>query len=113
MMEKIAILWFHGLGDTEQGWSEIIQSEWEFPCDVKWRFPRAPVQSVDCNGGAPSTSWFNIDDIPVKVGAKEYEEDMKAAVSTAHKELDGLMGGRDGILAMLFGGGNDLECRVI
>jgi len=63
------IVWMHGLGDTEHGWSSITE-ELNLPKKLgacRYVLPRAPVQHVTCNG-EKDTSWFDMADLPI--GAK-------------------------------------------
>ncbi|CAD7966722.1 unnamed protein product [Amoebophrya sp. A120] len=100
---KIGIIWLHGLGDTEHGWQETLQSEWtdifaESHIDVQWRFPRASEQKVTANQGMRMTSWFDLEQIPVTVEkADTKEEDIASSVSFVHAEIDKLTAGSDKI----------------
>jgi lysophospholipase-2 len=50
----------------------------------RWLFPDAPLAPVTCNNGARSTSWFDIEDIPVTQNAKDYPADIEASVARIH-----------------------------
>jgi hypothetical protein len=39
---------------------------------ILWKFPDAPKAPVTCNQGYQMRSWFDIEDIPITVDAKDY-----------------------------------------
>ena len=41
---------------------------------ITWKFPDAPKASVTCNDGYKMRSWFDIEEIPVTVDAKDYPD---------------------------------------
>jgi len=66
---RCGLVWMHGLGDTEEGWTDNLEEEFTVLRDVgpcKYILPRAPVQSVTCNDGDRTTSWFDMKKLPLK-----------------------------------------------
>lgn len=58
----------HGLGDTEENWTDTLEDDFAVarelgPCH--FFLPRAPTQSVACNGGDRTTSWFDMRKLPL------------------------------------------------
>ena len=52
----------HGLGDSAQGFADVF-TDTRFnivPETCKVILPTAPIRAVSCNGGAKSTSWYDI-----------------------------------------------------
>jgi len=63
------LVWMHGLGDTEEGWTDGLEED--FPIQkhlgsCRFILPRAPVQSVTSNDGDRLTSWFDFKKLPLK-----------------------------------------------
>mmetsp|Transcript_62136 Transcript_62136/g.147220 ORF Transcript_62136/g.147220 Transcript_62136/m.147220 type:complete len:213 (+) Transcript_62136:38-676(+) len=84
MAVKLAVIWIHGLGDRGSSWRGL-EDDAELPgVKAKWMFPDAPTVPVTCNGGARSTSWFDIEDIPVTQDAKDYPKDIEKSVTRIH-----------------------------
>lgn len=50
------VLWFHGLGDEADGWSELMPKLE----DTKFVLPTAPVRPISLNGGFKMTGWSDI-----------------------------------------------------
>jgi len=93
MSARAAVVWLHGLGDTGRGWSDIERQMGRALSaavggPVKWVFPTAPVQRVSCNGGAPCTSWMDLDEIPVKHSSTDFESDIRKSIAIVHKLID-------------------------
>mmetsp|Transcript_14886 Transcript_14886/g.43470 ORF Transcript_14886/g.43470 Transcript_14886/m.43470 type:complete len:319 (+) Transcript_14886:95-1051(+) len=70
---RSALIWLHGLGDTERKWSQTIKHELLplldsccSPC--KLVVPRAPTAEVSCNGGRRMTCWFDMRELPLGAG---------------------------------------------
>lgn len=66
---RYGMVFMHGLGDTEEGWTMALKEELTLPpLSGTWRLilPRAPLQAVTCNGGMKMTSWFDMEDFPVR-----------------------------------------------
>ncbi|CAK4096102.1 unnamed protein product [Aphanomyces euteiches] len=61
--QQAGVIWLHGLGDSGAGWSSL-RDEFAHLNHIKWEFPDAPTNFVTCNHG-PSSSWFDIHDIPI------------------------------------------------
>jgi len=64
---RCGLVWMHGLGDTEEGWADILEEDFQVsrqagPC--KFILPRAPVQHVTCNEER-TTSWFDMATLPL------------------------------------------------
>ena len=89
------VVWLHGLGDSGAGW-KFIEGELSSGLTqklggaVKWLFPTAPIAPVACNNGFESTSWMNLDSIPVQPGCKDYKEDIKASIALVHAQIESL-----------------------
>jgi len=69
---RCALIWMHGLGDTEAGWThleEVINIDPSIgPCHME--FPRAPMARVSCNWGSSMTSWFDMTKLPLGAESK-------------------------------------------
>ena len=92
---KCALIWMHGLGDTEKGWSQMIRQDVRIentcgPCHME--FPRAPLVSVSCNGVVPMTSWFDMRKLPLgaddDVTQLNSLDDAKRNAATIHRYVD-------------------------
>ena len=89
------IVWLHGLGDSGAGW-KFIEGELgsrltqKLGGNVKWLFPTAPTAPVSCNGGYPSTSWMDLEAIPVRPGCKDAKGDIKASLLLVHAQVAAL-----------------------
>lgn len=59
------LVWMHGLGDTEEGWAEMLEDDFKTKGSCKFILPRAPRQRSTCNGGEVLTSWFDIRRLPI------------------------------------------------
>eukprot|EP00421_Protoceratium_reticulatum_P012409 CAMPEP_0168401808 /NCGR_PEP_ID=MMETSP0228-20121227/23298_1 /TAXON_ID=133427 /ORGANISM="Protoceratium reticulatum, Strain CCCM 535 (=CCMP 1889)" /LENGTH=212 /DNA_ID=CAMNT_0008415379 /DNA_START=119 /DNA_END=754 /DNA_ORIENTATION=+ len=68
-----AIVWMHGLGDTEIAWGKRL-TETLLPVvtaacgPCKLVAPRAPVAKVTCCNGKPTRSWFDMEELPIGAG---------------------------------------------
>ena len=65
---RCGIVWMHGLGDTEEGWADMLEEEFRVPSacgPCKFILPRAPRQRSSCNDSNITTSWFDIADLPI------------------------------------------------
>mmetsp|Transcript_144632 Transcript_144632/g.463432 ORF Transcript_144632/g.463432 Transcript_144632/m.463432 type:complete len:241 (+) Transcript_144632:98-820(+) len=92
-----ALIWMHGLGDTESGWSGMIRADLDLSPSVgacKLVFPRAPTQHVTCNSSR-TTSWFDMAELPL--GAQDLPplhgcslEQAQESAKTLHKIIDDL-----------------------
>eukprot|EP01035_Chromulina_nebulosa_P018200 gene18200-23862_t len=52
------LLWFHGLGDTADGWSDLIP---ELNLEkTKYILPTAPIRPISLNGGMSMPGWSDI-----------------------------------------------------
>mmetsp|Transcript_4063 Transcript_4063/g.9027 ORF Transcript_4063/g.9027 Transcript_4063/m.9027 type:complete len:270 (-) Transcript_4063:148-957(-) len=56
------IIMLHGLGDTGEGWVDIMASELP-PAGIKVICPTAPTIPVTLNGGMPMPAWFDIPNV--------------------------------------------------
>jgi len=74
----------HGLGDRAASWRSLQADMGDLGVPVKWQFPDAPIAAVTCNDGYEMTSWFDIEEIPVAPGAKDYPDDIEASVKRIH-----------------------------
>ena len=52
------MLFFHGLGDTADGWASMMPSL-NIP-DTKFILPTAPTRKITLNRGATMTGWFDM-----------------------------------------------------
>ena len=97
-MERSAIIFMHGLGDTPSGWSSLkAQLGPALPGNVTWRFPLAPTAPVTINGGSTCTSWFDIVDWPISLAARDDGAGMAASVASTQAAIDELVA--DGVPA--------------
>merc|ERR1712129_21991 len=63
-----AIVWLHGLGETEASWCEIIQASVHPPVEAgpcRWIWPRAEFGQCIARGGALTLQWFDVFELPV------------------------------------------------
>jgi predicted esterase len=81
-----AVLWFHGLGYTGQGWEGAFGP---LTRAAKWYHPTAPVQPVNSvvHGGMEMHSWFDIRTWPISVDEPEGPAGIGASVAAAHEQL--------------------------
>ena len=79
-----AIIWMHGLGDQGESWRSLQADFKAIGVPVKWQFPDAPVAAVTCNDGYKMRSWFDIEEIPVAQGARDYADDISASMERIH-----------------------------
>eukprot|EP00045_Choanoeca_perplexa_P010085 m.100844 g.100844 ORF g.100844 m.100844 type:complete len:264 (-) comp15142_c1_seq5:815-1606(-) len=91
MANDYALVWLHGLGDRGRSF-EMLRNDFRkfISAPLHLKLPDAPLQPVDCNNGMASHSWFNIADIPIEEGAKDYPDDIATSVAKIHayiKEL--------------------------
>jgi predicted esterase len=73
-LSKMCVIWIHGLGDEGRSWT-TMKEEIKIPSlskPILWKFPDAPKAPVTCNQGYQMRSWFDIEDIPITVDAKDY-----------------------------------------
>ncbi|CAM9973354.1 unnamed protein product [Heterosigma akashiwo] len=84
-----AVLFFHGLGDSGDGW-RFLRRQYSDLDHVKFSFPTAPEQPVTCNMGYPSTSWFDIDRIPVTPSEPENPAGLVDSIAQVHGLIDKL-----------------------
>lgn len=68
-----ALIWLHGLGDTERRWAQKLSDEMLWLIHGECGFcklvtPRAPVAPVTCNGGRRMTCWFDMLELPLSAG---------------------------------------------
>ncbi|XP_010448907.1 PREDICTED: carboxylesterase SOBER1-like isoform X2 [Camelina sativa] len=88
-MARIFILWLHGLGDSGPA-NEFTQTQFK-SADLKnavWLFPSAPFNPVTCNNGAVMRSWFDVPELPFKVGSRIDESSVLEAVKSVHAIID-------------------------
>jgi phospholipase/carboxylesterase len=56
-----AVIWLHGLGDTGQGWSDIVrQLPLHKGAAIRFIFPHAPAMAVSINNGMRMPAWYDI-----------------------------------------------------
>lgn len=77
VLQTASIIWCHGLGDTNHGWADILQSSVSLP-HIRWVFPNAPTQAVTLNMGMSMPSWFDIRGLDENM--QEAKEDIDEAV---------------------------------
>mmetsp|Transcript_11121 Transcript_11121/g.25314 ORF Transcript_11121/g.25314 Transcript_11121/m.25314 type:complete len:274 (-) Transcript_11121:95-916(-) len=95
-----ALVWMHGLGDTEDNWNKRLNSEvlpmLKSICGpVALVTPRAPQKPVTCNRGRVMTCWFDMEALPVGAGHQTpcfgcSFKDAKASASRIHGIIDKL-----------------------
>lgn len=95
------VVWMHGLGDTEDGWTDLLEDNFApllakevGPC--RFLLPRAPVQQVTCNNNDRTTSWFDMRKLPLR--ASDAPPDHKCSLEQAlascgrvHEAIDQLI----------------------
>lgn len=72
------IIWFHGLGDTAEGWSKILP-QLNIP-NTKYIVPTAPIRPIKMYGNMPLPSWSNV----IGLG-KSFEEDREGFDNSTHR----------------------------
>jgi len=90
---QCGLVWIHGLGDDETGWADALEDEFQSKVPCKFVLPRAPVQSVTTNGGARTTSWFDMRKLPLGSGDQPPRhgcslEQAVASCSRVHAAID-------------------------
>ncbi|KFK28801.1 hypothetical protein AALP_AA7G050000, partial [Arabis alpina] len=88
-MARTFILWLHGLGDSgpaNEPIKEVFKSS-ELK-NTKWLFPTAPYSPVSCNNGRVMPSWFDVPELPFKVGSPIDESSVLEAVKNVHAIID-------------------------
>ncbi|MBS0322119.1 MAG: alpha/beta fold hydrolase [Proteobacteria bacterium] len=56
-----AVIWLHGLGDTGQGWSDVVPALQVPPTlPLRFIFPHAPSMPVTINNGMRMPAWYDI-----------------------------------------------------
>ncbi|CAH8275732.1 unnamed protein product [Arabidopsis lyrata] len=88
-MARTFILWLHGLGDSGPA-NEPIQTQLKSPelSNASWLFPSAPFNPVTCNNGAVMRSWFDVPELPFKVGSPIDEGSVLEAAKNVHAIID-------------------------
>lgn len=94
MTARLGLIWMHGLGDTSEGWLSLKQQVDPLlkakQLDVTWVFPEAPIASVTINAMAEMTSWFDIVDWPIGLGARDDPEGLSKSVALIEEEINKL-----------------------
>ncbi len=96
------LVWMHGLGDTEEGWADMLEEDFRFPLGTcKFILPRAPRQRSTCNDGEVLTSWFDIARLPLNHRSAPHHgcslEEALSSCGRVHAAIDKLVS--DGIPA--------------
>lgn len=83
-----ALIWMHGLGDTEANWRSSVTNSvlprLDRACgSCHLVTPRAPVACVSCNFGIPMTCWFDMRRLPL--GADSNPPDFGCSLADAKK----------------------------
>ena len=86
-----ALIFLHGLGDSSKGWSFLSSHLSSCLPSTVFIFPDAPSSPVACNGGSPSTSWFNIARIPLDFNEPESPAGLTESVSNLHAIIESTM----------------------
>mmetsp|Transcript_62347 Transcript_62347/g.185737 ORF Transcript_62347/g.185737 Transcript_62347/m.185737 type:complete len:252 (+) Transcript_62347:91-846(+) len=104
---RCALVWMHGLGDTEEKWAQTIRTqvlplleETAGPC--KLVTPLAPRGPISAHEGRWTTRWFDMEKLPLAAGNNPPElgcslEDAEVSVERIHGIIDELV--RQGIPA--------------
>ena len=86
------VLWFHGLGDTADGWADMMPSlSLE---DTKFILPTAPSIPISINGGMEMNGWSDINGLDI--GSLEDREGFDKSASRMNKIIQAEIG--NGIL---------------
>lgn len=92
-----AIIFFHGLGDTGQGWSwfpQLVKASKIIPDageGINYVFPNAPEIPITVNGGMKMPAWFNIygfGDPTVKQDAEGYLKSCELVKGFVKEQMD-------------------------
>ena len=89
MAQSGALIFLHGLGDTEQGWMALSGMLRQRAPHLRYVTATAPVMPVTVNMGMRMTSWFDMDAIPV---LPETVDDKASIESVGMRALSGLIG---------------------
>lgn len=67
-----ALIWLHGLGDTEKNWERILNNS-VLPTigSCMLVVPRAPRAPVTCNSGHVTGRWFDMKELPLNASNKD------------------------------------------
>lgn len=90
---KQAIIIFHGLGDSGNGWSffaDILQRDQSF-ANTRFVFPNAPVMNIVANGNYPMPAWFNIyewNQAPKKLDTEGFLNSLNLVKSFVQEQID-------------------------
>ncbi|VVB12099.1 unnamed protein product [Arabis nemorensis] len=88
-MARTFILWLHGLGDSgppNEPIKKVFKSS-ELK-NTRWLFPTAPYNPVSCNNGRVMPSWFDVPELPFRVGSPIDESSVLEAVKNVHAIVD-------------------------
>eukprot|EP00793_Prasinoderma_coloniale_P003634 PRCOL_00003009-RA len=88
MAQSGALIFLHGLGDTEQGWMALSGMLRQRAPHLRYVTATAPVMPVTVNMGMRMTSWFDMDAIPV---LPETVDDKASIESVGMRALSGLI----------------------
>lgn len=84
-----SLIFMHGLGDTGEGWSQILSEELgpSLPY-VKMIFPNAPVQPITLNGGMAMPGWYDIVTLDKEAPDAEDLDGLAVSVERIQKMID-------------------------
>jgi len=92
-VQKAALVFLHGLGDSPAGWSDLKRSLPQI-CprlsNLVYSFPAAPTVSITINGGATMPGWFDLYDWPIAVGSKDDKEGLLRSIQQIEDEIEKL-----------------------
>jgi len=89
-VQKAALVFLHGLGDTPAGWSDLkhqLPKLYPRLSNLVYSFPAAPTVSITINGGAEMPGWFDLYDWPIAVGSKDDEEGLFRSMQQIEEEI--------------------------
>jgi len=100
------VIWMHGLGDTGDGWRDVMEIIQTKNPHIKFILPTAPIRPVTINMGMRMPAWYDITDLSSR-GKEEYpgieetrqiihrliEEEIKSGVKSERIILGGFSQG--------------------
>ena len=82
-----AVIWLHGLGDTGDGWSQVVPGlALPRTMRVRFLFPHAPAMAVAINNGYVMPAWYDIREANLSeradiAGVQRSQDQLEALVS--------------------------------
>ena len=90
-VQKAALVFLHGLGDSPAGWSDLKRSLPQI-CprlsNLVYSFPAAPMIDITIKGGATMPGWFDLYDWPIAIGSKDDKEGLLRSIQQIEDEIE-------------------------